>query len=323
MLIRVPPSWHVPESAVTAESTWRDRRRFISTLGAGAASLLAVGCSRPDGPRNPLATIPKSATSALYPAARNPAFGPIERSLTQERIAAVFNNFYEFGTDKAGVWKQAGAFRTRPWTVEVTGLCARPATFDVDDLVRQIGIEERIYRFRCVEAWSMVVPWTGFPLAKLLRKVEPTADARYLRLVTADRPEEMPGAKAQPWFPWPYYEALSLAEANHPLALLATGIYGHELPKQHGAPIRLVVPWKYGFKSIKSVVRLELMAKRPPTFWNALQPHEYPFDGNVNPRVPHPRWSQASERILGTGERIPTLVYNGYAEQVAGLYRRG
>lgn len=323
MLIRVPPSWHVPASAATAESTWRDRRRFIGELGAGAASLFAVGCGRPAGPGDPLATTPQSPTSGLYPAPRNPAFGAIERPLTQERLAAVFNNFYEFGTDKDAVWKQVAAFRTRPWKLEVAGLCAKPAVFEIDDLVRQVTLEERIYRFRCVEAWSMVVPWTGFPLAELLRRVEPTADARYLRLVTADRPDQMPGARAQPWFPWPYYEAISLDEALHPLALLATGIYGHELPKQHGAPIRLVVPWKYGFKSIKSVARIELVPKRPPTFWNALQPHEYGFAGNVDPREPHPRWSQASERVLGTGERIPTLLYNGYAEQVAGLYRRG
>lgn len=317
MLIRIVPDWQLPERVATPEAAWRDRRAVLRTLGIGAASLAAIGCTPSVPPRG---DEPPDPTADLYPAKRNPAFGS-SRPLTAEIVAARYNNFYEFTADKAAVHRRVGAFRARPWTVEVTGLCAKPQVFDIDPLIRRFPLEERIYRFRCVEAWAMTVPWTGFPLAALLRAVEPAADARFLRLWTANKPEQMPGLKAQHWYPWPYYEALRIDEAMHPLALLATGIYGHPLPAQHGAPIRLVTPWKYGFKSIKSVVKIELVQQRPGTFWNALVPQEYDFWGNVDPRVPHPRWSQASERLIGRGDRVPTLLYNGYAKQVAGLYR--
>ncbi len=304
MRIQIPPRWRVPDAAVTPESTWLDRRRFI-----GGSLALAAGCARrepPPAPARPLA------------APRNPRYvaGPI----TAEGLASRYNNFYEFGTDKEAVWRRVGGFRVQPWSVEVAGLCERTGVFGLEDLLRAMKLEERVYRFRCVEAWAMVVPWIGFPLADLVRWLRPRADARYLRLVSAHRPEQMPGVREQPWFPWPYFEALSLTEATHDLAFVATGIYGHELPGQHGAPLRLVVPWKYGYKSLKSLARLELLPSRPATFWNALAPKEYGFAGNVDPTVPHPRWSQARERQLGTDEMTPTLPYNGYGAEVSRLY---
>ena len=199
-------------------------------------------------------------------------------------------------------------------------LVDRPKVYDLDDLVRRMPLEERLYRFRCVEAWAMAVPWTGFPMKALINEVQPKSSARYVRMVTFQRPEQAPGQKSQPWYPWPYFEALTMEEAMNELTLLGTGIYGHALPKQHGAPIRLVAPWKYGFKSIKSIVSIEFTDKQPPTFWNKLAPSEYDFWANVNPNVPHPRWSQATERLISTGERVPSQLYNGYGEYVAHLY---
>lgn len=313
MLIRILPDWHIAARDATPEAAWRDRRAFIRSLGLGAAALAGIGCTPAAPPEAP------DPTADLYPATRNPAFES-GRPLTTPAVAARFNNFYEFTPDKGEVHRRVAAFRTRPWTVEVTGLCRKPQVFDIDPLIRKQALEERIYRFRCVEAWAMTVPWTGFVLADLLKQVEPTPDAKFVRFWTANKPAEMPGLKTQHWYPWPYYEALRIDEAMHPLTLMATGIYGRPLPKQHGAPIRLVVPWKYGFKSIKSVVKIELVKQQPGTFWNALVPQEYDFWGNVDPRVPHPRWSQASERLIGRGDRVPTLMYNGYGAQVAGLY---
>lgn len=315
MPIHRKPAWFLPERAVTAESHWLDRRRFVAAMGLGSVAL-AAGC---DGSsHDPLTTSPAAPTDALYPAARNPAFTS-RRPLTDARIAARYNNFYEFDTAKDAVWRAVADFEIRPWSVDVGGLVRRPGRFDIDALARRMPLEERIYRFRCVEAWAMVVPWTGFPLAALLAAVDPLPEARWVQLVSAHVPAQMPGAAAQTWYPWPYHEALSIDEARHPLTLVATGIYGRALPKQHGAPLRLVVPWKYGFKSIKCLAAIRLVAERPRTFWNSLAPDEYDRVANVDPRVPHPRWSQATERMIGTGERRPTLVYNGYPE-VAGLY---
>jgi len=318
MQIRTPPAWHLPEAQVTPEAVWQGRRRFLAAAGLGALAL--AGCRSADAPASPLATVDPGLTADLYPARRNPAYG-VDRPLTDERTAASYNNFYEFTTDKAEVWQQVGAFQPWPWTLTLSGLCRKPGQHDLAKLMRQFALEERVYRFRCVEAWSMVVPWTGFPLRPLIALADPLPEARYVRLVTAERPDQMPGMRGQAWYPWPYFEALSLPEATHELAFLATGIYGHALPRQHGAPVRLVVPWKYGYKNIKSIVGIEFLAERPATFWNKLVPHEYGFDGNVEPQVPHPRWSQASERAIGSGERLPTLPYNGYAAEVASLYR--
>ncbi|MBZ0251955.1 MAG: protein-methionine-sulfoxide reductase catalytic subunit MsrP, partial [Candidatus Methylomirabilis sp.] len=254
------------------------------------------------------------------PGARSEAYA-LDRPLTPRRIAATYNNFYEFTTDKAGVWRKVGKFTVRPWTVEIAGLCAKPKTWDVDDLVRAFPLEERLYRFRCVEAWSMAVPWNGVPMATLLKTAEPKPEARFVRFVSFDRPSEAPGRRYQPWYPWPYYEGLAIQEAMNELAFFAVGVYGEPLLKQHGAPFRAVVPWKYGYKSAKSIVRIELVAERPRTFWNDIAPDEYDFFSNVNPAVPHPRWSQATERDIATDERRPTMPFNGYEAQVGGLYK--
>ena len=230
-----------------------------------------------------------------------------------------YNNFYEFSTDKEAVNPLSKDFVTTPWTVEVSGLVNNPKTYGIEDLLKKFPQEERIYRLRCVEAWSMVIPWTGFPLASLLKEVEPTSDAKFVRFETVLRPKEMPGQDS-PFYPWPYQEGLRLDEAMHDLTILATGLYGQPMPNPNGAPIRLVVPWKYGFKSIKSIVKIELVAEQPSTLWNTVGPNEYGFYSNVNPNRPHPRWSQASERRIGELGRRETLMFNGYAEQVASLY---
>lgn len=326
--IRVPRSWDILERRITPEEVFCARRDFLrrsGVAGLGLAGVL-VGCRPAPGaqwqdsdeiPGMP----PRSPSSKLYPAKRNPKFARVDRKLTKESVAAHYNNFYEFSTSKEA-WRYVDAFQTRPWTVEVTGLVAKPKTWDVDSLVKTIGLEERVYRFRCVEAWAMTVPWTGFRLRDLLALAEPKKEARYVRFVSAADAKTMPGILKyrSSGYRFPYYEGLSLAEASHELTFMASGVYGHELPKQHGAPLRLVVPWKYGFKSAKSIVRIELTAKRPPTFWNDLVPTEYDFTANVDPAVPHPRWSQATERLLGSGERVATLPYNGYGKEVGHLY---
>jgi sulfoxide reductase catalytic subunit YedY len=231
-----------------------------------------------------------------------------------------YNNFYEFTIDKQGVAGLAQQFKPEPWTVEVYGLVNKPKTYGIEDLLSKFTQEERIYRLRCVEAWSMVIPWTGFTLSSLLKEVEPTSDAKYVRFETVYRPEEMPGLMS-PFYPWPYQEGLRLDEALHDLTILATGLYGQPMPNQNGAPIRLVVPWKYGFKSIKSIVKIELVDQQPKTLWSSVGPGEYGFYSNVNPERSHPRWSQASERRIGELNRRPTMMFNGYAEQVADLYK--
>ncbi|MCU0989150.1 MAG: protein-methionine-sulfoxide reductase catalytic subunit MsrP, partial [Xanthomonadales bacterium] len=233
-----------------------------------------------------------------------------------------YNNFYEFGTDKEDPYLNAQEFRTRPWTVKVSGECGKPGAYDYDDILRPHALEDRVYRHRCVEAWSMVVPWVGFPLGDLLRRFEPNADAKYVAFKTLFDPEQMPGQR-RAILRWPYEEGLTMDEAMHPLTLMAVGVYGKELPNQNGAPLRLVIPWKYGFKGIKSIVEIEFTQRRPRTSWNLSAPHEYGFYANVNPAVDHPRWSQARERRIGAGlfaEKQPTLPFNGYAGEVAALY---
>jgi sulfoxide reductase catalytic subunit YedY len=325
--IRIRKPWEIPGLEPTPESAFLDRRKFLARLGhatagiagagllPGAAGALLAGCTRPPGAEN------TAGPSALRPidASRNIRF-VLDRPLTPEAVAASYNNFYEFTEIKERVAGLARNFPTRPWTVEVKGLVNRPQTFDPDDLRKLMPIEERLYRFRCVEAWAMAVPWIGFPLQALLERVKPLSSARFVRMLTFHKPEHAPNQKPPTRYPWPYFEALTLAEATNPLTLMVVGIYGHELPPQHGAPLRLVVPWKYGFKSIKSVVSIELTDEQPPTFWSKVSPHEYDFWANVEPEIPHPRWSQATERMIGSEERRPTLKYNGYADLVAGLY---
>ena len=311
--VRIPRSWDLPESSALPEAEYFSRRAFLGRAGAGGLAILATGCARGSEP----ATGP--ATAGLYPARRNPAFA-LDRDLTDEQVAGATINYYEFSTDKQAVASLARGFRTHPWSVEVAGLVAKPRHWDIDDLVRGFPLEERLYRHRCVERWAMAVPWTGFPLARFLTAHQPLSTARFVRFVSFLRPEEAPGQKEQTWYPWPYFEGLTMAEAMHDLTLLATGIYGKPMPPHHGAPLRLVVPWKYGYKSIKGIVRVELTAERPPTFWNAMAPMEYGFISNVDPVVSHPRWSQATETLIGTDRVVPTLPYNGYGDLVAHLY---
>lgn len=290
-------------SDVTPKSTWMSRRSLL--IGAGGVT-----------------------AAALLPAAAQAKITATKSSLsTNEAPNALsditsYNNFYEFGTDKADPAAYAGALTVDPWSIQIDGMVDRPGTYDLADVTKGQAIEERIYRFRCVEAWSMVIPWIGFSLSGLLNRVGVQSGARYVAFETLMRPEEMPG-QSRPILDWPYREGLRLDEAMHPLTILATGLYGEEMPKQNGAPIRLVVPWKYGFKSIKSIVKISLVADRPRTTWNMMQPSEYGFYSNVNPQVDHPRWSQASERRIGAGifaGRQDTLMFNGYADQVANLY---
>ena len=297
----------IPPSEITPEQIYLNRRRFMAGLGAVAAGLLLEACAPSSAPT------PTPAPPVVT------GKDELGGALTSYEAVTGYVNYYEFSLDKEGVAPLTGRFQASPWQVEVGGLAGKPRTFDLDDLLK-LGPEERIYRLRCVEGWSMVTPWLGFPLAKLLRLVEPQAGARYVRFVTVQRPEEMPGQKTG-LFPWPYVEGLRLDEAMHDLTILATGLYGKALPVQNGAPVRLVVPWKYGFKSIKSIVRIELVAEQPVTFWMAQSPREYGFYANVNPEVPHPRWSQAAERRIGESGRRSTLLFNGYEAQVAGLYR--
>ena len=312
MAIRIPRGWELPESAVTPESVFLNRRQIIQGLAAGsiaaAAPGLAWGATDSDDP-----------SAGLYPVARNERFEPGEgRKLTDEEWATRYNNFYEFGTSKK-IWKAAQALKIRPWEVRIDGEVESPRTIAIDDLLSQMPLEERVYRHRCVEAWSMVVPWTGFAFRDFVRFANPTANARYVAMETFLDPDTAKGQR-QDWYPWPYVEGLTMEEANHELAFLVTGLYGKPLPRQNGSPLRLAVPWKYGFKSIKSIVRFTFTAERPVSFWEEMNSNEYGFWANVNPAVPHPRWSQATEKDLGTGKRIPTKIFNGYGEWVAALY---
>ena len=318
--------WNLPERQVTPESAVVSRRRWLKLMAIGGAALGTVGAVGAfwwwyGGTDDDVVSRGKvlTADEGFYPAARNPRFSEVDRPLTAEAAAARYCNFYEFSSSKQ-VWRYIDHFQPLPWTLEVGGQVAKPRTFDLDDLKKTFSLEERIYRHRCVEAWAMVVPWTGFPLADLVRKVEPLPSARFVRFETFYRPAEASGQRYGSQ-PWPYTEGLTLAEAVNELAFIAVGIYGHPLLKQHGAPVRLVAPWKYGYKSAKSLVRIEFTDQQPATFWNTLVPREYDFQANVNPDVPHPRWSQARERMLGTGEYRPTLLYNGYGDWVAKLYK--
>ena len=302
-------------SEITDETVYRERRRLLALMAAAPAIGLA-GCAG--------AEPPPASTTPVTPAQARSGFRTDE-ALTRYEDITTYNNFYEFGTGKGDPASAAKTLRTSPWTVEVGGECARPGRVSFEDLLRGISSEERIYRLRCVEGWSMVIPWTGVPLASVLRRFEPNANAKYVAFTTLADREQMPGLRFRS-IRWPYREGLRIDEAMHPLAFLATGLYGKPLPQQNGAPLRLVVPWKYGFKSIKSIVAIRFVERMPSTAWNDLQPSEYGFFSNVNPAVDHPRWSQKTERrIAGTGNRllanrIETRPFNGYADQVASLY---
>ena len=323
--IVIRPDWYLPEKSVTPESIYWNRRKFLRQLGFAGGALTAlglVGCSKSESAQ--AAGTQTAATPAPlpkgYPAARNPDFNP-GWPLTNENTAAHFNNFYEFSTDKEEVAGLVGKFQTSPWPVDIGGLADNPMKADAMELADTFGLEERVYRFRCVEAWSMVVPWTGFPLSKLIEKAAPKSDAKFIRFTTFDRRDQAPGMNRLRDYPWPYTEGLRMQEAMNPLTMVVTGIYGKPLPKQHGAPLRVIVPWKYGYKSIKSVVKMEFVTKQPATLWETLAPDEYPFESNVDPEKPHPRWSQAQERVIDTGDYVPTQKFNGYGKYVAQLYK--
>lgn len=324
--------WQRANATPTCEMQYLNRRQWLHQMGflGASASLSACGLSI-DG--NPLAANDSSTVvsdcqtsayppphDAFYPAAINPEFQVPDRTTTEAELATTYNNYYEFTVFKNKVCTQVSQFATYPWQLEIGGLVNRPQTLTLDQLVETFPLEERLYRFRCVEAWSMVVPWTGFTLSSLLDLVQPMAEARYVRFVSANDPATMPGVDLLPNYPWPYSEGLRLDEAQNELSLLAVGLYAKPLLTQNGAPLRLMVPWKYGYKNLKSIVRIELTAEQPSTFWNTLVPDEYGFESNVDPNVPHPRWSQATERPLGETGTIPTLQYNGYGSYVAHLY---
>ena len=325
-LIRIAKSWEIPESQVTPEAAFFNRRRFLKTLigaGIGATLLPVTGCENNS-------EIQTGSVSGTYPAYSNlninPNFAKVDRPITEEFLSSKYNNFYEFGGTKS-IWKKAQSLPTDNWKVEISGLVNNPRTYDLDDIQKNFPLEERIYRFRCVEAWAMVVPWVGFPMKLLVKDVEPKSHAKFVRFTSFYDPKITTGPGF--WaagYPWPYTESLRLDEMTNDLAFFATGIYGHSLPKQHGAAIRAVIPWKYGYKGAKSIVKIEFVDKQPATFWNTLDSNEYDFEANVNPNKPHPRWSQATERLMGKGpsfswEKRPTLPYNGYGEYVADLYK--
>ncbi len=316
----MPPSLRdvlrIPAREITDEAVYLERRRLLSALSS-APTLALAGCADAEPPPPPRAKVtPAQLKSGLR----------TDEVLTYYDDVTSYNNFYEFGTGKADPGLAPKTLRTRPWTVTVSGECAKPGKLGLDDLLKGLKPEERVYRLRCVEGWSMVIPWLGVPLGEVLKRFEPTSKAKYVAFTTLADPKQMPGVRYDS-INWPYREGLRIDEAMHPLTLLATGLYGKALPQQNGAPLRLVVPWKYGFKSIKSIVEIRFTERRPDTAWNDLQPSEYGFFSNVNPTVDHPRWSQKTERrISGSAsklfaERIPTRMFNGYAEQVAGMYR--
>lgn len=302
MPIHIPRGWEIPEREATPEHLVFGRRK---ATGFGAALLAAPGLAAAQG------------ADGLPPAMRNTRYAP-GRDITGERDVTTYNNYYEFGSSKS-ISRAAQRLPQRPWTVKVEGMVETPREFGIEDLLRTMPIEERVYRLRCVEAWSMVIPWTGFPFSALLDAVRPLGSARYVAFETAAIPSVMPGLR-QSWYPWPYVEGCTLAEAANALSFMVVGAYGKALPPQNGGPIRFHQPWKYGFKAGKSLVRITLTDRRPVSFWERIQPQEYGFWANVNPEVPHPRWSQADERVIGTNARVPTQLFNGYGDHVASLY---
>lgn len=308
MLIKSKKSWQLSENDVTSESLFNRRREFMKLSGAALAA----------------SYLPASAWAVLSPFTQNIADAPNTRTLDEDLNSfeeiTTYNNFYELGTGKGDPVRNADALETDPWSIEVGGECDNPGTFAIEDLIDFNALEERIYRLRCVEAWSMVVPWVGVSLSSMLSKMQPNSNAKYVAFETIyDRNRPLPGQRSRV-LDWPYREGLRIDEAMHPLTMMAVGIYGKPMPNQNGAPLRLVVPWKYGFKSIKSITKINFTETEPQTSWNMSAPREYGFYSNVNPEVSHPRWSQASERRIGEFFRRDTLMFNGYAEEVASMY---
>ncbi len=307
MLIKCKQNWELPETAVTPEGAYRRRRKFLKALSIGLA-----GAAMPAGLLR--------GASGGFPSDVNPMYTGLDP--TPYELITSYNNFYEFSVEKTMPRVLANRnWKTEPWNIKIAGLVRNPVKMEVNDLIKKIGgIEQRIYRLRCVEAWAMVVPWDGFPLRKLIDLVEPTSEAKFVKFISFFKSSVAPGQRSTSTIDWPYVEALTIEEAAHDLTLLATGLYGKPMPNQNGAPIRLIVPWKYGFKSMKSITRIEFVKKRPVNTWNAAIPNEYGFYANVNPKVPHPRWSQARERVVESGAKQDTLMFNGYEKEVAPLY---
>ena len=318
MLVKVKRGWELPEHMATPEDVFMNRRQIAKTLAAGpiiagAAPMLMGGSAMAAKGQDP--------TVDLYPVGRNPTY-VLDRDITPERDATTYNNYYEFGSHKQ-ISRSAQRLSIRPWMVTIDGMVEKEFEIGIDDLLKKVDLEERLYRHRCVEAWAMAVPWSGFPMRQLVELAQPKVGAKYIVMRTiAEDKKEMPGLR-QFWYPWPYTEGLTIEEATNELAFLVTGLYGKPVPPQNGAPLRLAVPWKYGFKSIKSIISFTFTDQRPKTFWEALAEKEYGFWANVNPEVDHPRWSQASEWLLGGSQRdrVPTQLFNGYTEFVAGLYK--
>jgi len=307
MLIKRIRGWELPEGRATSENQYLNRRAMVKAMGLGSVALAVPG----------IALAEDDPSAGKYPARRQDKFGN-PSPVTAEKLATTYNNYYEFDTDKS-IHKAAQKLPIRPWTIKVSGKVEKPFEIGFDDLLARMPLEERVYRHRCVETWSMIVPWSGFPLKSLVEFCKPVGAPKYIVMQTLSNPKVMPGQK-DILYPWPYTEGLAMDEATHELAFIATGLYGKPIPKQNGAPLRLVAPWKYGFKNVKSIVSIEFTDKRPVSFWEKLQASEYGFWANVNPQVPHPRWSQATEKPLGSDARIPTQLYNGYAEFVSSLY---
>jgi methionine sulfoxide reductase catalytic subunit len=305
--------WEIPEHLATPEQVFCNRRAFLSSGAAAAAMALTPGAALAQR----VADLPDP-TQDLYPAKRNEKY-VLDRPLTDEELNLGYNNFYEFGSTKQ-IARAAQALKLRPWTVKIDGMVEKPMDVGIDDLIRKMPLEERLYRLRCVEAWGMTIPWSGFPFARFVEFARPLSSAKYVQMQTFLDTTMAPGQR-QTWYPWPYTEGLTIAEATNELAFLVTGAYGKPVSKQMGAPLRLAVPWKYGFKSVKSITRFTFTDQRPKSYWETMQSAEYGFWANVNPQVDHPRWSQATEQVLGTERRVPTLLFNGYGEFVADLYK--
>ena len=305
-------NWELVGLEETPESAFLNRRQLMAGVGAigGAIGLSGFSAGSAFAAEDP--------SAGLYPVKRNEAF-TLDRDLTPEDVNSTYNNFYEFGSHKQ-ISKEAQKLQVRPWTVTIDGLVEKEMELSIDDLIAKMPLEERLYRHRCVEAWSMTIPWSGFTLKSLVEMAKPTSDAKFVRFETF-LDKKMASGQGQSWYPWPYVEGLTMAEATNDLSFMVTGAYGKPLAPQFGSPLRLAVPWKYGFKSIKSIVKISFTSEAPKSFWQAVGPAEYGFYANVNPKVNHKRWSQATERVLHTGKRVPTLLFNGYGEQVAGLYK--
>ncbi len=311
MLIKRFRGWEIPDSALTPEALFLDRRSLLKGAGIAGASLIVPSLANAQGTADP--------SAGLYPFKRNETYKLDGKAITPEEINGNYNNFYEFGQSKR-IASAAQALKTRPWTIKFDGMLEKPFELGIDDMLKAMPLEERSYRHRCVEAWSMAVNWSGFPLKALLDYAKPLSGAKYVQFQTFLDPVLAPAQK-QSWYPWPYTEGVTIAEAANDLAFMVTGAYGKPLPKQFGAPLRLALPWKYGFKSIKSINRITFTDKKPSTYWEALQASEYGFWANVNPAVAHPRWSQADEEVIGTGTRVPTVIFNGYGPFVADIYK--